>query len=257
MVPNVRPTEMLLRQCDVLFDPLAIEHDEWLIKILHDLWVDRWISESLEDVTAVLKMLSKAGWAPASYQGPPRIEQIDDSITRALKRMLKTKSIDLTTVFATRVLIDIHEIVGEKGAKIEEDLRHRAALFVANSTMETLTTFCFDKDHFLSVYELIFRTLEQPPRAQNKSIVKEASAMKTSLNNVLSVKGTHSVPISSDLAFYSKHNPVYLGLESLRLQLEYMHYVLTTSNCIIAIPLLAHLYNAARQSSFLDIKWQA
>jgi hypothetical protein len=31
------------------FDPLAIEHDEWLIKILHDLWVDRWISESLED----------------------------------------------------------------------------------------------------------------------------------------------------------------------------------------------------------------
>lgn len=62
IISKVRPTETLLHQPDTLFDPLAIENDEWLIRMLHDLWIDGYLSDAWSDLEVILETLGKAGW---------------------------------------------------------------------------------------------------------------------------------------------------------------------------------------------------
>jgi hypothetical protein len=118
----------LLHKYITLFDPLAIDNDEWLIKMLHDPWVDGYVSDARSNLSVSSETLQKAGWETANPTDSSDIQQIKDKITRALKLMLKKRTIGVTTVFATRILIDLHEIVGEEAAKLEEDLRRRDAV---------------------------------------------------------------------------------------------------------------------------------
>ncbi|EPE26209.1 hypothetical protein GLAREA_02121 [Glarea lozoyensis ATCC 20868] len=269
IVPWVKPLGMEFLKSIDDFETLDVESEEWLIKMLHDLWLDRYYDSAEEEMTHI----RQAGWFHKSRPtfSTYRIVQIEDSITRALKLALGTGSIAVTSVFAARIMLDIHKIVGNGAIKLDENLRHQAATFPRNLQVVCKTEHdsmapvagiaepCCNFDRRNRESGLAWVSQKTRPRMANlksgfMGLDRPSSMPKT---KHLTIDDPRCIQVSEDPGFYYKNHPLWIGLESFRFEMLRMDYGMHWINCSASTPLAAHIYNAVRQASFLDFKWRS
>jgi hypothetical protein len=269
IIPCVRPLGVDYQNCLDVFETLDLESEEWLIKMLHDLWLDGYYDKAKEDMT----YLGQAGWfqKPQPTSSPYRVAPIEDSITRALKLALVTGSIGVTAVFAARIMLDIHKIVGNGGIQLEEKLRHQAAIACSNlqvvwttehgpvAEVASMAEPCCNADHRYrqSLLAWILQNILYPKMAGIKSELMSLTHLNSMLKTqLLNIKDPRCIQLAEDPGFYYKNNPLWLGLESFRFEIHRMDYGMHRVNCSASTASAAHIYNAVRQASFLDLKWE-
>ncbi|KUJ17549.1 uncharacterized protein LY89DRAFT_733392 [Mollisia scopiformis] len=197
-----------------------------------------------------------------------------DGIT---KTMCKTEN-DVITVFASRLLLDANHILGASVKGFYEDLRRDGA-----SALQIL-----DFDHYhqgllkhragydqsiRDGLELAWGSDEAVRQATGAfSMIRcgiktnlVATRKKACMKNWAIPSGSSSPSEvdqiliqtwpSKDPIFFYNHNPIYCGMESLRLAVTMHKTGILLSNGIYAFVAMAHVYNLVNQNELLAAPW--
>ena len=170
----------------------------------------------------------------------------EDELTRGLRNMMTTGKLNLWTVFAAQVFLDIHHILRADISVAFVQLQ-RLGLQAKKTTGETLTfrdglrvdTWPAQNDQAL--YQNVIRkiddfVLEDQIHAMMKRLVK-------------------GVPLpEGKFRLYNQH-PMLCGLFAFSIQLQLQEYGITYVNAWGSAMYTAHLYNALRQEGYCAQEW--
>ena len=265
--PRVTPAHK--RWTQESFGAARIAEDKLIAQFLHELIIKN----------TVLEM--KQGLALAAHAGlvsplERMIEPIVDEIELGMWSCLPEKNVGPEAVFAARILLDIHQIMGEEVSSGWTQLRLRCT-----NISKALDFNCMDA----STGECLKRTADDTHHCAQERLewgpevfINQARRVAITANGVsinsqiVRMKGVISefseVPSSPeflahqdailpsmDLCFIHKINPVYCGLESLNLATKMEIVAINYANHFGHFVGVAHIYNAAKQLGLIHGQW--
>ncbi|KUJ18632.1 uncharacterized protein LY89DRAFT_667709 [Mollisia scopiformis] len=213
-----------------------------------------------------------------------RSEPVHDEITKALDEAREPGELKISQVVAARALLDILDVVGyDRGHEFYEDLlttasRADARLGITWTTdVENSQSRIEQDDHELlatwghvdavnAAVLLSWRVntvIKRPDLVLYKHIERRESFSEDFDNwspdvmaylEELGVEPKKLVP-SPDPLFLFRHQPVYSGLESLRMDVELHQIGTNLANDFLSFTTMAHLYNALQLSKKVYSRW--
>lgn len=210
---------------------------------------------------------------------------VEDEITRALEASRVDHDRTVAQVFAARVLQDILSIGGNDMYGCYDDLLSRIS--AADARLEITWTWDPEKVKFGTGCEQSFDELKEKYGSRKEAIM-EAYGLSQHIDHVLKhpfhahVKGKvlSQVPgendgweteakvlmeseeanfrfilPSPDLLSYPRRQPLYSGLESLKMAIKLHRIGIDLANDHLSFATMAHLYNLLRQSKSLKGQW--
>ncbi|KAL2060318.1 hypothetical protein VTL71DRAFT_9713 [Oculimacula yallundae] len=269
-----------------LFQPeLKPSGERWMMDdiLISSMLLDLEYKHMVDRVGQTAEKARHGGWLPDN-KGEYHANPYADEITTAFSRLRNEGGeISIVAVFCAQFLLNTHEILGAKLPKIYEDLRHRGA--VAESLVDV--EWGLDKEYqkangFASIVHKLEETWAVEAAADDAVSVSQFVRMVIKENPIISIKkflqgqtGTiltarhrridelrHQGFLRSSvlspskcLSFYYLHNPIYSGLESLKLTIDMERVGISTANGFCTVSAVAHLYNAVQQKSMLKGRW--
>jgi hypothetical protein len=200
---------------------------------------------------------------------------IEDEITKGLQAVLNSRNggdIGVWVVFAARILLDVQKVLGHNVAGAYMELRQRAAVadamlgfthknqadiwgYSGDKAEEVLTKHWGPREEELRAKKLAFSisvVLKGNNMVRCKQIFFNGEGVPNTGYLVIDpnchiASKVYDIYPSPDLAFFYNHNPVYCGMEALKIAVKMEKVGVSLANTCCSFVAVAHLYNAARQ----------
>lgn len=258
-VPAVVPHSTVYDPDNTLPDPDLAAEDRLLNQLLLDLQIKMVLNEGPP-------RLGSSSLNSTSREFSPKC--VEDVLTTGLLSVIENPGNDvkLHVVFGARVLLDINKILGTEVDNGYKSLLHQGAVIDKNTGITWN-----DRGGWLQTRQELEKDLG--------SIDVVNQALKISCMVQVLIRGNHMfggkysflqsvkpVTLASspglvlpdpDPAFFHKHNPIYCGLESLKLVLGCEHMGISFGNSFRSLAAVAHLYNALRQTGRIKGRWDS
>jgi hypothetical protein len=247
-----------------------VAEDRLIIQILHEILLKKTYDQGVD----AIRKAQHAGLMKP--QNGEIIQPVRDGIEQGLRLILTARKVSLEAVFAARLLLDINNILGNEASSAWEQLRRRGA-----QISKALNFTCLDDRG------KCLNTTPEEPRYCNQEVsewasedmIWEARLLSSTVKSVtthtrlVATKGhllpnltkpplstllanPYAILPATDLCFLFKSNPVYCGLETLRLALKMDEVGTMFTNHFCHFIGVAHIYNAAKQNGLIHGKWE-
>ena len=246
-----------------------------ICKSLMDLSIQHLLSRHFDAVHRA----RKAGWFPP--QNPQEVEfyPLHDAIYQTMEKMWDAGQkgdehhIRNSHVFTAQILYDMCDILNldsENGTKLADPyltLRQRAStaaaiLDVKTDIKEGIFVCLTTDDEFMQEWKCDTASehmLRMSHQISNVVMTNFYVGLKKSLLDYdiqgMRDKDEAKIYVDNDPAYYYNHNPIYCGLELLKLDLGLEMAGSDAANTWMAVASMAHIYNGMRQAKLLKEPW--
>jgi hypothetical protein len=217
---------------------------------------------------------------------------VDDELSKGLKAPIQPQYLTVHSVFVARLVLDLHKILGFRTADAYEQLQKRGAeaetalgipynkwnpfgswrygqCALSSDALTKMWGTTHARNYANSVSSMIravvkhnklvtCKQLPQIPKEEGYEHVETAEypsiAKKICKGTGIKLQKIFS---SKDVTFLYNHNPVYCGLELLRISLGTEKVGVDFSNTFLSLVTVAHLYNALQQMQLLQGCWDS
>ena len=226
-----------------------------------------------------------AGWLPQITEGYRHFTAHYDEITVAFDKILHDGQVCIAAVFGAQVILGIHKVLHGKVSGAYRDLRLRGAIAEKTVAIEWSWDRRYEKRHGLvpyrhelekewaseaAVFDAVSASYTIKTVIKENSLVGfkqifqgEAGKAPQSRSQLVEEMYNRGILSSSSLvpskspSFYYTHNPVYSGVESLKLSIDMEQVGVGISNGVCSVSAVSHLYNALRQKGMVKGHWVA
>ena len=207
-----------------------------------------------------------------------------DELTVAFDKILRKGEVCITAVFAAEIILNIHKILKGKFSDAYRELHLRGAISENFLDIEWSGEKKYQKRNGLAPtkpeldrkWASDFVAIEAVSDSYSvKAVIKENSmiglkqAIQEHAPNVLrphypqveelyklGFLSTSTLVASKSASFYYSHNPIYSGIESLKLSIGMEKIGVGAANAICSVS-VSHLYNGLQQKDMIKGSWHA
>ncbi|KAH9207683.1 hypothetical protein DL95DRAFT_415434 [Leptodontidium sp. 2 PMI_412] len=241
-----------------------------LAKLLIDLHKKVWYDELLSKDIA-----SPSADAPGKAGSIKHYPMYEDELTKLLQHVTDSLEISVSAVFGGRIILDILELLGDQSAKPYQMLCQAGA-----NTSKVLGMEWENKGGVYKIQKKRGQTIQQ--MVDSWATTDTANAARDLSGRIMNVISTNGIfqtkhvamlsylilpsqlPVedrdfvvvpSEDPAFYLANQPIYCGLETLKVLVDRSALGIDLANNSSALAPMAHLYNALLLKHIVKERW--